>query len=369
MNGKTEDGNDTSLSKCESKDICMVSRWEFGNKYSSMYDCKYLHIDYTGTYMKFKKELTKEMVKVFNTLPEFNGVDLKVLSINCNDHKNYYKEETICLEVLPDFIGNFVNLRELNLSNNKLRTLPSTIGNLNNLRILDVSRNCLTALPDSIGNLKKLEELNLYHNYSLTKFPDCIGNLERLEIINFDKTEIDSLPDSFGNLINLEKIIINDNISYNDFVNKTFKLLSCPSQESDDWSKSVYLNLSNKKLNHIPFGVHKITAIKVLDVSNNQLVKISPLLAELGKLEKLYVHNNPYLDHLPDFLWKMRSLKELKIDGNLIKDLPEKAKHTFDKKNLKNNIIHLILAGKYNIKMDDQKLKKYIGPYIVYLDN
>jgi len=46
MNGRIVDGN--KITKCESNDICMITRWEFGNKYSSMY-CKYLNIEYSGT--------------------------------------------------------------------------------------------------------------------------------------------------------------------------------------------------------------------------------------------------------------------------------------------------------------------------------
>ena len=143
--------------------------------------------------------------------------------------------------------------------------------------------------------------------------------------------------------------------------------MSYPSLDSDDWSKITYLNLSNKKLNHIPLVVHKITAIKVLYFSNNQLVKISPLLRELRGLEKLYIHNNPNLDHLPDFLWNIYYLKELKIDGSLIKDHPKKAKYALDNENLEDSIVNLTLASKNNVKMDDQELKIYTESYIVYL--
>ena len=72
--------------------------------------------------------MTEETKYMFSTLPEFSGNNLKLLSVYCNDNER----EKICLEVLPDFIGNFVNLRVLNLSTNRLSILPSIIGNLKN---------------------------------------------------------------------------------------------------------------------------------------------------------------------------------------------------------------------------------------------
>jgi len=84
MNGTTVNGNYASLSKCESKDICMITRWEFGNKYSSMNFCKYLHIDYSGTKkiyddQKSKNNVTEETKYMLSTLPKFNGNYLKLL--------------------------------------------------------------------------------------------------------------------------------------------------------------------------------------------------------------------------------------------------------------------------------------------------
>ena len=150
------------------------------------------------------------------------------------------------------------------------------------------------------------------------------------------------------------------------------------------------LDLRGKSLKQIPFGVYMLSgisykedsymyrkaygtlvcatpALKELDVSNNQLTKISHLLSRLRCLEKLYIHNNPYLNYLPDFLWKMRNLKELKIDGKLIKDLPEGAEYHLDNENLEDSVLGLTLDGKNNRKMSDEELSKITGPYKVKL--
>ena len=87
----------------------------------------------------------------------------------------------------------------------------------------------------------------------------------------------------------------------------------------------------------------------------------------LRKLEKLYLNGNPNLNHLPDFLWDIKSLKELKIDGKLIKYLPENVKISLDNNDLKDGITDLIIASKYNKKMSDQDLDNMTGTYIVYL--
>ena len=44
---------------------------------------------------------------------------------------------------LPDNVGNLVNLKYLDLSNNQIATLPTTIGNLKNLKHLDLKNNPL----------------------------------------------------------------------------------------------------------------------------------------------------------------------------------------------------------------------------------
>ncbi|ORX86686.1 L domain-like protein [Anaeromyces robustus] len=291
----------------------------------------------------------------------------------------------ICLKHLPNLgAKHLYNLEVLYVISYysewiSLKILPDSIGNLKNLRILDLSYNRLKTLPKSIGNLKNLKKLNLSENFDFSELPDSIGNLENLHTLSLKKTNLESLPESLGNSENLTSLSVswhmesvNSHYQSRDAINESLEHWSCPAIEFDDDMNSVSLDLSGKNLKQIPLGVYMLSekrkwksgygyvyitpGLKELDVSNNQLTKIPHLLNKLDQLERLYIHNNPDLNHLPDFLWKMRSLRKLKIDGKLVKYLPNNAQVTLDD-------IHF----KIKVKMSDDQLSNETGPYMVYL--
>jgi hypothetical protein len=97
-----------------------------------------------------------------------------------------------------------VNLQELNLFNNKLKSILNDIGNLVNLQILCLNYNQLTSLPNEIGNLMNLQELNLSNN-KLTSLPapraaNEIGNLVNRLYLHYNR--LTSIPNEVGNLMN-----------------------------------------------------------------------------------------------------------------------------------------------------------------------
>ncbi len=392
MKCKTEDGQEiSSIVKCESRNrqFVMINRWELGNE-SYMSECKYLHIDYKGIKEKFNREkskadITDEMKNILYTLPTCIG--------------NFSSLKVLCVH---GYVNDRVGLYSCGIY---LRVLPDSIGNLTNLRILDLSDNHLETLPDSIGNLENLEELRLSNNYRFSKLPGSIGNLKKLEVLNLGKTNLSSLPVSLENLTNLKELYLSKAVEkegphtygvnrsseyvygddsyspdwYRDVINRFLEHWSCPTIDYGE-ANTLALDLSRKNLKQIPFGVYMmdnsrynnyntgtcIPELEELDVSNNQITEIPRLMKRLS-LKKLYIHNNPNLNHLPDFLWEMRYLKELKIDGKLIKDLPKNTEYSLDNENLEDAVLSLTLDGKNNKKMSDEELSKRTGPYIVYL--
>ncbi len=424
-----KDISDIAMCRSNNGKSTMISRWELGNE--DMYGCRYLHIDYSDIDEQFEREkskanITNEMRNILYTLPESIGRlnDLRVLDVY--DGRRASGKPEIRLERLPDSIGNLKNLQILDLYSNYLVTLPQSIGNLKNLRILDLSDNNLSTLPESIGNLENLEELNLDSN-KLRALPDFIGNLESLRTLNLTCNDLKTLPNSIGNLKNLEELYLSSNYSFRDLPDsignlrdlktlglKMTNLRTLPeSMEnltnlenldlsratryrgydredsySSSWKDEIIqqslaywslqpltenggnrssLDWSNKNLTQLPFGTYMLTNLEKLDVSNNQITKIPRLLRKQTGLKKLYLHNNPNLNHLPDFLWDMYNLEELRIDGKLVKDLPKNARISLDKRTLEDSIVDLTLAGKNNRKISDEALDKEIGPYTVYL--
>jgi len=404
--------NNFSAIKCESEDrrYSMVTRWELGNDNLSN-SLRYLHIDYSGMEKKFEEEkskadITEEMKDMFSTLPKSigNHIELKVLKVYSESN------ESICLNTLPttignlrnlqildlshnklkslpDYVGNLKNLQTLDLSSNELKTLPDTIGKLKYLLILDVSNNMLTTLPNSIGNIKNLEELYISRNHAFSKLPNSIGNLINLLALELNCTNILELPETMENLTNIENLALSKSVIerstgnyqtydypsdwYYSFVRQSLMYWICTPIDFNGCKETTTLNLSGINLKQIPFGLHMIIGLQELDISNNQITKLPPLLKKLEYLRKLVIHNNPNLNHLPDFLWEMYCLDELKIDGKLIDDLPDYAKISLDdldNKILEENIEHLTLAGNDIHKLSDEELSCKTGPYTVYLN-
>mmetsp|Transcript_6293 Transcript_6293/g.10450 ORF Transcript_6293/g.10450 Transcript_6293/m.10450 type:complete len:263 (+) Transcript_6293:86-874(+) len=64
------------------------------------------------------------------------------------------------------------NLRELNLSENRLKRLPDTLGNVSSLQTFKVDSNLLTSLPQGLGNLAEIRKISCLNNN--LDGPDCI---------------------------------------------------------------------------------------------------------------------------------------------------------------------------------------------------
>jgi len=71
----------------------------------------------------------------------------------------YFQE----LTSLPDEVGQFVNLKVLELSGNSLTSLPETFGQLEKLEWLSLKGNDISKLPESFKNLTNLKELSLVY--------------------------------------------------------------------------------------------------------------------------------------------------------------------------------------------------------------
>ena len=168
------------------------------------------------------------------------------------------------MKIVPDNIGNLINLEYLDLANNRLTSLPNSIGNLTNLKELIV--NSLTSLPDSIGNLTNLIKVLNLEGSDLTSLPDSIGNLTNLEKLDLHSSDLTSLPDSIGNLTNLTE-----------------------------------LRLSKNQLTSLPKSFGNLTNLEYLDLNWNYFTSVPDSIENLTDLETLYVPNNP-ITSLPNWV-------------------------------------------------------------------
>ncbi|VIO92904.1 Leucine Rich Repeat family protein [Brugia malayi] len=98
------------------------------------------------------------------------------------------------IRTLPTFIGSFSNLKQLHLSNNELKNLPDEMGVLKKLEVLDLSCNQLNSLPESLAGLCSLKTLNISKN-KFVHLPVCVCHLSELNILDASSNLIEFLPD------------------------------------------------------------------------------------------------------------------------------------------------------------------------------
>lgn len=110
-------------------------------------------------------------------------------------------------KVVVDLIPTLRRLRVLSLSSYRnIAMLPDSIGNLVQLRYLDLSNTRIETLPDTTCNLSNLQTLNLSYCFHLIELPVHIGKLINLRHLNISWTNIKEMPTEILGLENLQTL-------------------------------------------------------------------------------------------------------------------------------------------------------------------
>jgi len=190
------------------------------------------------------------------------------------------------LTALPKTMGQLTNLQTLNLGINQLKALPEWFRKLKNLKTLDIAKNQLSLLPESFGELKSLQTLDLVNN-QLTWFPESFGQLKNLQTIDLGMNQLRALPEWFGKLTNLKT-----------------------------------LDLGMNQLTALPKTIGQLVNLQKLDISQNKLTTLLETIGQLKNLQILELWGNQ-LTTLPETIGKLTNLKELVLWGNQLTALPE----------------------------------------------
>lgn len=207
----------------------------------------------------------------------------------------------------PQSIGNLTSLKKLNLSNNKLVSLPESLKNLHNLKKLDLRYNSLRSLPERFGNLANLKKLDMNYRNLLSTLPESFGNLKSLEILRINKNKLIALPESFGNLESLKGLELENN-----------QLRALP-KSMENLKSLEYINLNNNEFEDFPECLIQCKNLKRIYLSRNKMKKVPQSIAKNNIIEVLGLRNNE-IKKFPDFLLNMKSLKKLDLKYNPIRD-------------------------------------------------
>lgn len=212
--------------------------------------------------------------------------------------------------IIPDEIGNLLNLEFLDLSYQDLSgPIPTSIGNLQDLLGLQLGNNRLTGeLPATLGNLLNLDNLDVRNNELNGPLPAELGNLTLLRFFTGDQNNFTgSIPDSFGNLTNLEAIWLYENQLSGAIPITLGNLLNLRQFLLDD-------NLLSGPMPDIWGGLQNLEAIWL---GNNRLEGPLPnSISQLPNLEQLWLENNLLSGSIPASIENLVSLEILVLGDN-----------------------------------------------------
>jgi len=175
-------------------------------------------------------------------------------------------------------------------------TVNSATGRVTAIRLPD--NNLRGYLPPELKKLTKLEVLDIQNNYVSKEIPKEIGFLTVLKELYLQENDFTGeVPKELGKLSHIQRILLNDN------------------------------KLSGSLPNDLQF---LSSSLKTLHLHNNHFKGTIPSeWTNLVELRELYLHNNQIEGTVPlDFatVAKMPKLRKLRLQSNLLTDLPDFSK-------------------------------------------
>lgn len=213
------------------------------------------------------------------------------------------------LQELPDnFFPPSLQLERVLLADNQLRELPRSITECSSVTELDLSGNKLTSLPP-LNNLSQLKRLILHDN-RLSEIP-VLDNMEMLRELDLRSNELTSL-DNLKYCPSLQILALHDNF----LPHLPASLAFCKNLEE--------LDAGVNDLDCIDESVFDSTGLVRLYLSDNHITKVSANLTKLTRLKVLGLSFNQLGDKsFEEDMWaNLTSLVELRLLGNNFTALP-----------------------------------------------
>ncbi|XP_064414429.1 PH domain leucine-rich repeat-containing protein phosphatase 2 [Latimeria chalumnae] len=259
------------------------------------------------------------------------------------------------LGVFLESVCEIVTLTELNLSCNGIQTLPPAIGNLLSLQNLALDGNLLCSLPDELTNLKQLSSLGLSFNNFAT-IPEVCERLTTIDRLAMTGNQLETLPlDALGrathlkcidlrlnslSTVTLESLEVNKHITQldlrdNQLMELDLSSLGSLTQLHCERNRLRELSLSGFSLRALHAGSNRLTAVNIypvptqltsLDLSRNYLECVPDWVCEARKIEVLDFSWN-HLIELPARLLSSLSLRKLMVGHNHLQSIPALLEH------------------------------------------
>ncbi|KAJ1399779.1 P-loop containing nucleoside triphosphate hydrolase [Sesbania bispinosa] len=139
--------------------------------------------------------------------------DLEKITATCQNLRTFLPSQVLswprCLnyDAVGSLISNHTSLRVLSFSHcGNLTALPDFLGDLIHLRYLDLSFTPISKLPESTSSLYNLQTLLLINCVYLTELPLKMGELTNLRCLDIRGTNLNEMPPHMGSLTNLQTL-------------------------------------------------------------------------------------------------------------------------------------------------------------------
>ncbi|OGY28481.1 MAG: hypothetical protein A3F33_02825 [Candidatus Woykebacteria bacterium RIFCSPHIGHO2_12_FULL_43_10] len=184
------------------------------------------------------------------------------------------EEDSICPEEerYKDYqkaLSDVESVCRLDLSERGIPTrkeLPSSIGKFTNLKeLVLVNNSLLVTLPQELGQLQNLVSLNLT-NVPLKEFPSSVAALRKLKYLDWKGHDISRIPGNIDSMVSLVRLVL-------------------------DGKPAAWGSYPDGKLKEVLNDLHSIKTLKHLDLSNNVVSFLPPLIREMKWLETLDLRN------------------------------------------------------------------------------
>lgn len=257
--------------------------------------------------------------KLFNNLDKLtlNNNKLSTITFNSNNYD---------LNDLYLSYNNIVNIsgtprgkiETFYINNNNLNSLPENFGNYIDIREMDLSYNNLTYLPNKFGTWFKDMQYLYLHNNNLKSLPDSLCFLNKLQVITLNNNNLKSLPNSFGFLNKLKKITLNNNNLESLPVSMANLTLQIFNIENNMLTKlpsvqTKYFYASKNQISSLFFDT--LRGSHYLDVSQNQ---INSIHGQSDSLINLNISHNKIIDNMRDVY--LKHVVMLDMSNNLIEN-------------------------------------------------
>jgi Leucine-rich repeat (LRR) protein len=248
------------------------------------------------------------------------GISIEI-GVSCHDGdsvKEIFLPNMNMEGTLPDEIGLFFDLENLNLFGNNLSgELPNTMKHLKYLRTLVLHNNAFKAsLPPWITTFTNLQTLNLAENSFSGELPTGMGSsMTSLETLILESNNFYGYLDPLMNATNLHALYLGENDFEGAFKNEVLS----------SWQEIQIIDISENALTgSLPTFLFAKEDLLVVDLHSNQFKgKLPSIVEQDGSIEFLALQDNELTGEIGVSILGLTRLRHLDLSKNFFSgDMP-----------------------------------------------